>query len=104
MFKEKKSFILSCGGGTPCFNENMTWMNKTGITIWLNEPLNVLASRLYAEKDKRPLIKDLSDADLQTFLSKKLAERESFYNQATYRISGDQLNENAFTKILKQHA
>src|ERR1044072_5185953 len=67
LFKEKKKFILSCGGGTPCFNENMSWMNKTGITIWIDEPVEILVQRLQAEKAHRPLIKDLSDEQLGTF-------------------------------------
>ena len=104
MFKEKKQFILSCGGGTPCFNENMSWMNKNGITIWLDEPVEVLAARLSAEKQNRPLIKDLADIDLTKFLTSKVAEREAYYSQATYRLNGNDLNEKAFEKILKQHA
>src|SRR3954454_1788630 len=41
LFSEKKQFILSCGGGTACYNDNMEWMNKQGITIWLNEPVEI---------------------------------------------------------------
>lgn len=104
LFKEKKQFILSCGGGTPCFSDNMNWMNKNGITIWINEPVDVLAERLAAEKDHRPLIKDLEDTNLKKFLSAKLLEREAFYKQAKYTLSGNELNEPAFAKILKQHA
>jgi shikimate kinase len=104
MFREKKQFILSCGGGTPCFNENISWMNKNGVTIWLNEPIDVIAPRLYAQKEERPLIKDLENADISSFLHSKLAEREPFYKQATYTLCGDQLTEDAFAKIIKQHA
>jgi shikimate kinase len=104
MFKEKKQFILSCGGGTPCFGDNMNWMNKNGITIWLDEPVEVLAERLSAEKENRPLIKDLPDAELQSFLSGKFAERESFYIMANHRLTGNNLNEYAFAQIIKQHA
>jgi shikimate kinase len=104
MFKEKKQFILSCGGGTPCFADNMNWMNKNGITIWLDEPVEVLAERLSAEKGNRPLIKDLEDDELKIFLSAKIAEREFFYNMALHRLSGNNLNETAFAQIIKQHA
>ncbi|MEY3119015.1 MAG: hypothetical protein RIT30_947 [Bacteroidota bacterium] len=38
-FKEKKKYVLATGGGTPCFNENMQWMKKEGIVIWLDESL-----------------------------------------------------------------
>jgi shikimate kinase len=103
MFKEKKQFILSCGGGTPCFNDNINWMNKNGTTVWIDEPVDVLAARLSIEKLHRPLIKDLEDEDLKTYLKNKLAEREEFYKQATYRLNANQLNEDGFSKIMKQH-
>ena len=101
MFKEKKQFILSCGGGTPCFDDNMSWMNKNGITIWIDEPTDVLVSRLTSQKEHRPLIKDLSDDELEKFLVDKLKERESYYGQATHRLSGKDLDEKSFSKIIQ---
>ncbi|MBN8785522.1 MAG: shikimate kinase, partial [Terrimonas sp.] len=53
-FKNKNDFILSTGGGTPCFFDNMQWMNDNGITIYLNTSVQVLAERLTKEKDHRP--------------------------------------------------
>jgi len=104
LFAEKKQFILSCGGGTACCNDNMKWMNKQGITLWLDEPAEVLSERLVKEKNHRPLIKNLDDAALKDFLTKKMEERKPFYNQATYRLSEKNLTESAFEKILKEHA
>lgn len=101
MFKEKKQFILSCGGGTPCFNDNMNWMNKNGITVWIDESLDVLVSRLIPEKEHRPLIKDLDDNQLEKFLSEKLKEREPYYSQATHRFTGKDLDEKSFSKIIQ---
>ena len=104
LFAEKKQFILSCGGGTACYNDNMKWMNKQGITIWIDEAIPTLTERLLKEKDQRPLIKNLDDAGISLFLQNKLNEREAFYSQAMYRLNGDQLNEGAFLKILQVHA
>ena len=104
LFAEKKQFILSCSGGTPCYKDNINWMNKQGITIWIDEPIETLVGRLATEKAHRPLIKDLSDDELSDFLSKKLQERVDFYNQSTYRITADNLKESTFTKIIKEHA
>jgi shikimate kinase len=104
LFKEKKSFILSCGGGTPCFNDNMQWMNKNGITVWLNETVEVLSGRLAEEKEQRPLIKDLDDDGLKEFLQRKLEERKEYYEQAKYKLSGDQLTESGLIKLLREHA
>ena len=53
-FAEKKAFVLATGGGTPCFHNNMQWMNEQGVTVWIDEPIDVLAARLFPEKDHRP--------------------------------------------------
>jgi len=104
LFAEKKQFIVSCGGGTACDNDNMKWMNKQGITIWLDEPVSILAERLIKEKAHRPLIKDLDNEELEAFLAKKRDERVEFYSQAAYRLSGDELTESALVKLIKEHA
>ena len=104
LFAEKKSFILSCGGGTACHNENMNWMNKQGITVWINEAVEILSDRLIKEKNNRPLIKDLDYISLKDFLYKKLQERTPFYSQAQYELTGENLTENALIKIVKEHA
>ncbi len=103
-FQEKKAFVLATGGGTPCFHENMHWMNEQGITIWIDEPVDVLMARLQPEKEHRPLIKNLSDAELKQFLTDKLVQRYPFYHQATYHVQGDAISDAGFAKILKQHA
>ncbi|RXK85283.1 shikimate kinase [Filimonas effusa] len=103
-FGEKKSFVLATGGGTPCFNENMEWMNKHGITIWIDSPIELMVQRLIPEKDHRPLIRELSDAQLADFLTAKLAERTPFYQKATYHLKGDDVNEKNLMNIIKKHA
>lgn len=104
LFREKKQFILSCGGGTPCFHDNMEWMNKNGITIWIDEPVDVLVERLKQTRDHRPLMKDLPEKELTPFLEGMLEKRSPFYSKASYRLGSDELNEETFKKIFKQHA
>ncbi|MEP6844705.1 MAG: shikimate kinase [Panacibacter sp.] len=79
-----KNIVIATGGGTPCFHENMQWMNKHGVSIWIDEPVEVLAERLKKEKAHRPLIKDLTDEELLHFLSIKLSERSKFYSQSQH--------------------
>ena len=69
-FAEKKAFVLATGGGTPCFHNNMQWMNEQGVTVWIDESVDVLAARLAPEKEHRPLIRDLSDTELTGYLQK----------------------------------
>ena len=103
-FKEKKAFVLATGGGTPCYHENIKWMNEQGITIWIDESVGTLLERLKPEKAHRPLIRDLSDEELKQFLMEKLVQRYPFYHQATYHLQGSAINDASFAKILKQHA
>ena len=100
-FDEKKNFVLATGGGTPCFHKNMEWMNENGITIWINEPINVLVERLKKEKEHRPLIKDLSDDKLASFLTNKLAERTPFYSMATHTIEYSSMKDAELVKLIK---
>jgi len=98
------NIIIATGGGTPCFYDNMQWMNQHGITIWIDEPIEILASRLKKEKAHRPLIKDLSDEELLHFLSIKLSERSKFYNQCQHHLQGNNISDRSFAKIIQQHA
>lgn len=102
-FGEKKSYVVATGGGTPCSLDNMQWMNKNGITIWIDESVEVLVERLKPGKDHRPLIKDLTDEELNHFLSAKMKEREPFYSQATYRLQDNKISDQSFAQIIKKH-
>jgi shikimate kinase len=76
--------IISCGGGTPCFHDNMKWIKKHGISIYLKTSEELLFKRLNFQKERRPLISSMSDDDLKHFISMKITEREKFYEQADY--------------------
>ena len=101
-FGEKKNFVLATGGGTPCFHKNIDWMNENGITIWLNEPIDVLVERLKPEKNHRPLISELSDEELGSFLTNKLAERTPFYSQAKHTVEFSSIKEKDFFKLIEE--
>ncbi|WP_143307302.1 shikimate kinase [Chitinophaga vietnamensis] len=99
----QEKFLISCGGGTPCFQDNMDFMNERGITIWINPSIQAMVERLQRKKYKRPLIADLEDEDLVDFVEKKLAERLPFYQQSKYIISSDTISLDTFTKNI-EHA
>lgn len=104
-FATKQGFVLATGGGTPCSPGNMQWMNSNGITIWLDEPLEILVGRLKEGKAQRPLIRDLEDHELYAFLDKKLTERRPFYSQAQYRLGHKEISNKSLDIILnKEHA
>ena len=94
--------VIATGGGTPCFHNNIHWMNEHGTTIFIDEDVEILTERLKKEKAHRPLIKDLSDPELKNFLSQKLGERFPFYSQAQYHLKGNKISDLSFAEILKQ--
>ena len=76
------SFVMACGGGSPCYFNNVDYMNQSGTTVWINTPIDTLFNRLKEEKSRRPLIKDLSEVQLRNFIIKKFADRKIYYEQA----------------------
>ena len=74
--------IVSTGGGAPCFYDNINWMNAHGLTMFLDTPIPILASRLMNAKTERPLITGKSHEELMDFITTKLQERKPFYQQA----------------------
>ncbi|MDO4186641.1 MAG: shikimate kinase [Bacteroidales bacterium] len=83
--------VISVGGGTPCFFDNMDYMNSQGQTVYLDVAIPVLFRRLKVAKAKRPLLKDKSDEELLAFIQSALEQRAPFYQQARYRFDGGHL-------------
>ncbi len=84
-----ESFVMAAGGGTPCFYNNIGYMKKSGIVVWLNCSVDCIYERLLKERGKRPLIKDLSEASLRSYIIKKFSDRKIYYEQATVTICED---------------
>jgi len=85
--KDCGSFILSCGGGTPCFFNNIEFMKKNGKVVWLNTAIDVLQERLLKERMSRPLIREIGDAELRRYIARKLSERKMYYEQADVMVN-----------------
>ncbi len=79
--------VIATGGGTPCFHNNMEWMNKNGTTIYLELSNEALFSRLVGAKYKRPSVKNLDETQLKEFISTKMAERIIIYQQAQHTFN-----------------
>jgi shikimate kinase len=95
-----KSIILSTGGGTPCFNENIDLMNKVGLTIFLNPSLEEHASRLWKpeEDNHRPMFSDCNSlVDVQHLLEDLKNKRLPFYQKAAMELK--KWNENTLSNI-----
>ena len=81
-----RPLVLATGGGTPCFHDNLTALNAASLTLWLDEPVPVLAARLAPEATQRPLL--AAAPDLTAHLRETLAQRRRFYQQARLRCAG----------------
>ncbi|RPE09136.1 shikimate kinase [Chitinophaga lutea] len=98
---ENDRFLISCGGGTPCFSDTMDFMNANGVTVWLNPSIPLMVERLQRKQYKRPLIQDLGTEELTAFTEKKLAERQPFYEQSQVIISDDEITLETFEKLIR---
>lgn len=85
-----ESFVMACGGGTPCYFNNIEYMNRSGITVWINTSPDTLFHRLVKEKTHRPLLRELTDDQLHQFIAKKYADRRIYYEQATVTVEESQ--------------
>lgn len=83
---DHEAFVLSCGGGLPCFNNQMEVLNKLGITIYLERPPKELARRLLHSKTERPLIQDKSLDELVSFIEMSLENRKAYYEKAQVTV------------------
>lgn len=81
------NIVVSTGGGTPCFNGNMDYMNRAGRTVYLKHEPETLTSRLINAKTPRPLIRGKSESELLQYVQTTLACREKTYNKATIIIA-----------------
>lgn len=78
--------IISCGGGTPAFGNNMEFINNNGLSVYLKANERFLCTRLAAKNSTRPLFKGLTAEDCSLKVTKLLSERKKFYEQAKLHI------------------
>ena len=81
--------IIACGGGLPAHNNNIEYLKHKGIVIYLKASTETLIKRLEKNKNKRPLISNLTNEKRLEFIRKILKERERSYKQADYTIETD---------------
>ena len=83
---EFEDVIISCGGGTPCFFDNIDYMNQQAQVVYLHCTPEVLHRHLLMGRVERPLIKGKSPEELISFIKEQLATREQYYTKARYTL------------------
>lgn len=83
---EFEDVIISCGGGTPCFFDNIDYLSRQGDVVYLKATPEVLYKHLLMAKVERPLLKDKTPEELTAYITEHLKEREPFYTKARYTL------------------
>lgn len=99
--EDYENCIIACGGGTPCYDDNMGWMNAHGLTIWIEASPAQLFENMINETDKRPLLKNLDQAESINFIERKLKERNEFYKKAKVHLHFNELNPKSMENIIQ---
>lgn len=87
--------VISTGGGTPCFFNNMELMSQSGVTVFLDVSVSVLFNRLKSGKYKRPILKDKNDTELLAFIEGSLERRLPTYKKCEFCFNADSLDNEA---------
>lgn len=90
---EFENVVLSCGGGTPCFFDNMDYMNEVGTTIYMQATADVILEHFKLSKSERPLLKGKSADELRNFVETQLEARAPFYKKAQHIVQVDVLHD-----------
>lgn len=90
---EFENVVISVGGGTPCFFDNMEYMNEVGETVFLDVDIQVLFRRLKVAKQQRPLLDGKSDEELLAFIREALDKRLPYYSKAKHTFNGERLED-----------
>lgn len=96
---EFEDVVISAGGGTPCFFDNMDYMNACGDTVFLQVEPEVLFHRLKVAKQQRPLLANKSDEELMNFICEALQKRHPFYSQAKFLFRADELEDKSQIQV-----
>lgn len=91
---EFEDVIIATGGGTPCFFDNMDYMNAQGTTVFLKASVDVIYTRLTIARVQRPLVAGKSEKELRNYITDMLAQRAPYYTRAHYTFCADRLENN----------
>ena len=101
LVSREENFVLSAGGGTPCFFNNIDFMKRNGKVLWLNTSLEALNQRLIKEKMSRPLLKGITESGLRAYIIRKLSERKMYYEQADLMVHEETTDLESFINMLQ---
>ena len=81
--------VISTGGGTACYFDNMDWMNQHGLTVFMRISPTAAVDRVLHSRHKRPLARGKTEAELMEFVSQHYAARMPFYERAQITVKSE---------------
>ena len=96
---EFEDVVISCGGGTPCFFDNIDYMNQQATVVYLKAEPEVLYKHLAMSKNDRPLLRGKSQEELITFITEQLEKRSPYYTKAAYTLDVSLMDDSSKIKI-----
>lgn len=86
---EMHKVVVSTGGGTPCFFDNMQWMKENGTTIFVRVSPTTSFHRIMNAKRKRPLVYGKTEEELRQYVENHYNSRLPIYEQANFIVKGE---------------
>jgi shikimate kinase len=96
---ERDNLLVACGGGTPCYDDNMEWMISKGKTVYLSATPRQLFERIQHDLDGRPLLNNLNEAEVLYFIEKTLGSRLPYYSKADLTLEVRKLEEHSLKSL-----
>ena len=93
--------VIACGGGTPCYSDNMDFLMRNGTVIYLDVDEAILLERMLNNTAERPLFKGKSKEEIASHINELLTVRKAFYERASYKIKNNSDEESAVKATLK---
>ena len=97
-----ENVVISTGGGTACYFDNMDWMNQHGLTVFLRISQKAVVDRLVHAKRKRPLAEGKTEEELAAFVEQHYTSRLPFYEQARVTVKAEDLDLDSLVKQIEE--
>lgn len=89
---KRRFFLMSTGGGTPCYYNNIDFMNKNGTTVFINTDINKIIKRVLKQQGKRPMFSNVNENQLTKKMYALFEKRHEFYKKSQIIVEGDDIN------------
>lgn len=100
---EGEEKVMALGGGTPCYHNNMEYIEENTFSVYLEMHHKVAFKRLKYAKIGRPLIENRTDGELFHFVREQIKERRPYYTRANMIVNADKINAATLDEICERY-